>query len=411
MVHGKRLPAGWARAALVLLVSLVAVTLVFPGVLRAEEVTITNVFDSEDIINVLRDISAQTGINILAEPSVQGWITLELMDVPLEQALDMIVAPLGYTWVRVGNYYIVGSADTSNPAYPMFTKTEVVNLRYVNADAASKLLSDFFKPNVKVDAAANVIVITGTQQVIDRVKADLAMIDKPSAQVVMEALVVEVTADAGRSLRSDWRYEGSGGTGDSTLPASGFIDFVSGVWSGKLNLAGGLNHVLGAIKYLVDSGKADIHATPKLMAMDGQTAEIFLGREKYVTVSTSTTETTTTTRLESIKTGISLKFTPRITSTGEIILKVEPEVSDAVEVTNGLPVVNRRKVSTTVMVRDGETLVIGGLQLKSEYESKAKFPVLGDLPVLGLLFTNTRKAEVNTETLIFITPTIIYPGT
>jgi len=86
MVHSKRLPAGWARAALVLLVSLVAVTLVFPGVLRAEEVTITNVFDSEDIVNVLRDISAQTGINILAEPSVQGWITLELMDVPLEEA-------------------------------------------------------------------------------------------------------------------------------------------------------------------------------------------------------------------------------------------------------------------------------------------------------------------------------------
>ena len=206
MVHGKRLPAGWARAALVLLVSLVAVTLVFPGVLRAEEVTITNVFDSEDIINVLRDISAQTGINILAEPSVQGWITLELMDVPLEEALDMIVVPLGYTWVRVGNYYIVGSADVSNPAYPMFTKTEVVDLRYVNADAASSLLSDFFKPNVKVDGAANIIVITGTQQVIDRVKADLAMIDKPSAQVVMEALVIEVTADAGRSLRSVKRY-------------------------------------------------------------------------------------------------------------------------------------------------------------------------------------------------------------
>ena len=230
--------------ALVLLVSLVAVTLTFPGVLRAEAVTITNVFDSEDIISVLRDISAQTGINILAEPSVQGWITLELMDVPLEEALDMIVAPLGYTWVRMGSYYIVGSADTSNPAYPMFTKTEIVNLRYVDADAASKLLSDFFKPNVKVDAAANVIVITGTQQVIDRVKADLAMIDKPSAQVVIEALVVEVTADAGRSLKSDWRYEGSGGTGDSTLPASGFIDFHRGV-ERQAQPGRGLNHVLG----------------------------------------------------------------------------------------------------------------------------------------------------------------------
>ena len=410
IIDDRRLLTARVRLAFVLVVSVLAVMLVFPVGSLAEDATITNVFDSEDIISVLRDVSAQTGINILAEPSVQGWVTLELIDVTLEQALDMIAIPLGYTWVRVGSYYVVGSPDLKNPAYPMFTKTEAVSLKYVKADAAAKLLSDFFTPNVKVDASANLIVITGTQAVIDRVKSDLAKIDKPAAQVVMEAVIVEVTADAGKSLKSDWRFEGSAGQGDSTLPASGFIDFVSGIWSGKLNLEGGLNHVLGAVKFLVDSGKAEIHATPKLMAMDGEAAEIFLGREKYITVSTSTSETTTSTRLESIKTGISLKFTPRITSAGEIILKIEPEVSDAVEVTNGLPIVNRRRVSTTVMLRDGETLVIGGLNLKSDYESKSKFPILGDLPVLGLLFSNTKKASVETETIILISPKIIYPG-
>jgi len=77
-----------------------------------------------------------------------------------------------------------------------------VKLRYVKADAAAKLLSDFFTPNVKVSPVDNMIVITGTQSVIDRVKADIAKIDKPSPQVLMEALVLEVTADAGKSLRS-----------------------------------------------------------------------------------------------------------------------------------------------------------------------------------------------------------------
>jgi type II secretory pathway component GspD/PulD (secretin) len=260
-----------------------------------------------------------------------------------------------------------------------------------------------------VSPVDNMIVITGTQSVIDRVKADIAKIDRPSPQVLMEALVLEVTADAGKSLRSDWRYEGSGGVADPGVPVSGFIDFVSGIWGGKLNLAGGMQSVLAAMKFLVDSGKAEIHATPQLLALDGETAEIFLGKEKYFTVSTSSTETTTTTRLESVKTGISMKFTPRVTDNGEIIMSIEPEVSDAVETTNSLPTVNRRKVSTTVMVRDGETLVIGGLKLKSEYESKSKFPVLGDLPVLGLLFSSTKKASVDTETVIFITPRIIYP--
>ncbi|MDD4337488.1 MAG: type II and III secretion system protein, partial [Firmicutes bacterium] len=90
-------------------------------------------------------------------------------------------------------------------------------------------------------------------------------------------------------------------------------------------------------------------------------------------------------------------------------MSIEPEVSDAVETANSLPTVNRRRVATTVMVRDGETLVIGGLKLKSEYENQSKFPVLGDLPVFGLLFSSTKKASVDTETVIFITPKIIYP--
>ena len=89
------------------------------------------------------------------------------------------------------------------------------------------------------------------------------------------------------------------------------------------------------------------------------------------------------------------------------MVKIEPEVSDAIEGTTGLPIVNRRKVATTVRVRDGETIVIGGLNLKSEYESRTKVPILGDLPILGILFSNTKSVSTETEVLIFITPTII----
>lgn len=404
------------RKILAVAVMFVVLTIACPVQVRAqdfqlpEEITVTNIFDSADIIAALRDISAQTGVNILAEPSVQGWITMELLEVPLEEALDMIVGPLGYTWVKQGNYYIVGSADTQNPAYHMFTKTEVIRLRYANADAVVKLLSDFFEPNVKVDPVANVIVVTGTQSIIDRVKSDIALIDKPARQVILEAVVMEMTTDSAKNNKADWRVQASVGASDPVMPLSGFVDFVSGIWSGKLSMQGGLTQLLASIKVMVDSGQAQINATPKLMALDGQTAEIFLGREKYISVSTTTTETMTQSRLESIKTGITLRFTPRITDTGEIIMKIEPEVSDAVEVTGGFPIVNRRTVSTTVMLRDGETLVIGGLKLKSEYESSSKVPLLGDLPVLGLLFSSNKKASVETETVVLITPRIVEFG-
>ncbi len=407
MIREKRLPARFPKT-FVLVVAIIATTLIFPAALLAEEPLVTNIFDSEDIINVFRDISAQTGVNILVEPSVQGWVTLELYDVPLEKALEMIVAPFGYAFVKVGDYYLVGMPDETNPAFPLFTRTEVVRLKYAKAENASKLLSDFFKPYVKTGPEENILVITGPENVISRVMADVEKIDKAPPQVLLEALVVEVSSDTGKSLGADWRYEHAFGEPKAGVPAGGFVDFISGIWGMKYSVAGGLQAVMASMKTLIDSGNAEIHATPRVATLDGEPAEIFLGRDRYFTISATTSEgTTTSTRLESIRTGISLKFTPRISETGEIVVKIEPEVSDAVEGSSGLPIVNRRKVATTVRVRDGETIVIGGLNLKSQYESKTKVPVLGDLPILGILFSSTKNVSTETEVLIFITPTII----
>ncbi|HCD41256.1 MAG TPA: hypothetical protein DEQ54_01380 [Firmicutes bacterium] len=234
-------------------------------------------------------------------------------------------------------------------------------------------------------------------------------IDKAPPQVLLEALVVEVSSDTGKSLGVDWRYEFKGGEPDTSIPASGFVDFISGIWGAKYSVAGGLQSVLASMKTLVDSGKAEIHATPRVATLDGEGAEIFLGRDRYFAISTTTSEgTSTTSRLESIRTGISLKFTPRISpDTGEIVVQIEPEVSDAIEGATGLPTVNRRKVATTVRVKDGETIVIGGLNLKSQYESKTKVPVLGDLPILGIFFSSTKNVTTESEVLVFITATII----
>lgn len=398
---------GWIAVFTLLVLSAM---LASAGMAQTEDVLVTNIFDSTDIITVLRDISAQTGVNIIAEPAVQGWVTLELLDVPLETALEMILAPQGYAFVKVGDYYVVGSPDVTSPVFPLLTRTEVVKLRYIGADRAAKQLSDHFSSGVKVNAVENTITITGTQALIDRIKSDIALMDRPIPQVVLEAVVMEVTSDVGNSLKADWRYEGKSGLSDPDVPGSGFLDFVSGIWGGKISLAGGLHSVLASVKAMVESGKAEIQATPRVAALDGETAEIFLGKDRYYLVTTSNSTATTSNRLESIRTGISLKFTPKVSDNGEIVLKIEPEVSDAVEAADGLPIVNTRRVATTVMVRDGETLVIGGLKLESEYESKSKFPILGDLPVLGLLFSSTKKASMETETVILISPTIIYPG-
>lgn len=401
-----RAPARRLGLGLVLALALAIATVALPQASMAQEILVTNVFDGADILSVLRDISAQTGVNIMADATVQGWVTAELRDVPLDKALEMIVGPLGYTFVKVGDYYVVGSADSKNPSFPLLTTTEVVKLNYVKAENAAKLLSDFFAPYVKVGATDNVLVVTAPASLVQRIKSDIERIDRPAPQVMLEAVVMEISSDSGKSFGADWRYEGSAGQPDPTVPSSGFVDFVSGIWGAKYNVAGGLDHIIASMKVLLDSGKAQIHATPRIATVDGEPAEIFLGKDRYFAVTTGSNSDTST-RLESIRTGISLKFTPRVSETGEILVKIEPEVSDAVETSDGLPLVNRRQASTSIRVKDGETIVIGGLKLKSEYEVKSKVPLLGDMPVLGLLFSSTRKASTETEVVIFIRPRIM----
>ena len=141
-------------------------------------------------------------------------------------------------------------------------------------------------------------------------------------------------------------------------------------------------------------------------ALDSESAEIFLEGQYYLM----------TTSMAQRPHRVDLSRSHRISldspraADGQVFLKIQPEVSDAVEGPDGLPLVSTRRASTTVLVRDGETLVIGGLKLESEYESESKVPILGDLPVLGLLFSSTKKESVETETVILISPKILYPG-
>jgi type II secretory pathway component GspD/PulD (secretin) len=153
-----------------------------------------------------------------------------------------------------------------------------------------------------------------------------------------------------------------------------------------------------------------VEANPRVATLDGQTAEIFVGRDRYYNLTTGTDSNTVSYRLESIKTGITLKLNPQVAENGEITVRIEPEVSDVVaeSSSNGnLPIISRRRVATTVRVKTGESIVLGGLLQRTEHKVKAKVPLLGDLPLLGALFASTRTVEEEGEVLIIITPYLI----
>ncbi|MEO0114961.1 MAG: secretin N-terminal domain-containing protein [candidate division WOR-3 bacterium] len=392
--------------------------LVAPKTTEVESITqpsITNVFYDTDILQALRDISAQAGIPIIPDGSVQGLVSLEVTDVPLEECLRRLLAPHGFTFRRFKDYYLVGSPKPDNVASYLLTVTEQIKPSYYKAKELASLLSDYYTPFIKVNENSNVISITASPEIIERFKNDVAAIDKPPRQVLIEALITEVSRDGLQALGIDW--SGSVSRRNDTLFSLQLLTNIAKLADTTFGMIfGNVTKTLGSFTYsftpslqaLVTQGKANIRANPKIVTLDGQKASIMVGREAYYEILTGPINYQYT-QLQMIKYGISLDIIPYISRDGkEITLEVTPQVSDVVGqgITN-LPILNTRSAKTQVRVKDGEKIVIGGLFQKGERTEMRKIPFLGDIPFLGLLFRTTRKVAQETEVVIFITPHIL----
>lgn len=376
------------------------------------EPLITNVFYETDVRDALRDISVQAGIPIVTDPTVHGFVSLEVDGVPLEDCLRRLLAPGGFTFRKLEGYYFVGAAFPENPAFALLSTTERIRPNYVRAAELPILLSTFYEPFLKVDEETNSVVITASPEIIERLKEDLAKIDVPPKQIMIEALFTEFSKTAMKQLGVDWRVIGNGPDyvfslisllsdhGDSTFQLS----LTKSDWEkGEIQY-----DITGVIQALAETGEVSIHANPRVVTLEGRPANIFLGREEYYHIALGEGVYYTYPRLEVIKVGIILKIRPYVAENGDITVMLEPEFSEVVgKGETNLPVVTKRSVSTEVRVKDGETITIGGLISKSEVKRVTKVPLLGDIPILGYLFSSTTPETIEREVVVFITPHVL----
>ncbi len=383
---------------------------------------ITNVFYDTDILQALRDISAQADIPIIPDASVQGIVSLEVSNVPFEECLRRLLSPHGYTFRRFKDYYLVGSPRPDNVSSYLLTTTEQIKPNYYKAKDLAPLVSDYYLPFIKVNETSNIITITASSEIIERFKQDIAAIDKPPRQVLIEAIITEISKDGMQALGIDWS-----GTISRTKPGDTIADFS---WQLLTNIAqladttfglifGNVTKTFGklrdytysftpSIQALVTSGKASIRANPKIVTLDGQKASIVVGKEAYYSIISGPINYQYE-RLEVIKYGVSLDIIPYVSNDNkEVTLEVLPEVSDVIgQGITDLPILSKRAAKTQIRVKDGEKIVIGGLLQKGERTVLRKIPFLGDIPFLGLLFRTTKKVAEETEVVIFITPHIL----
>lgn len=379
----------------ILFVFLLAVS--SPALGEEEEVVplVTNVFIDTDVREVLQDVATQVGVPILCDDTVTGIVSLELNEVPLEKALEMILAPLGLTYTKMEGYYLVSAGTTDSPAFKSMARTVKLGLRSLTADEFVKLLPEYYAQFTRAKEGARFVVVTAPEEIIEKIKGMAAIIDGPPKQVVIDAVVTEISGEEAKNLGIEW-----GGV-------------KSGAYSlqfGELASIGGifqrLERIVATLSFLEREGKARIRSNPRLVVLDGETGEISVTRDEYYAITTGTAAYPTTS-LETISAGVVMRVTPYIVGEDEVVLNLAPEVSNVVgSGIQELPVISRRKVSTTVRVKSGETLVIGGLRQLIEVTTKSKVPFFGDLPLIGGLFRSRKTVSEDKDIVILITPTI-----
>jgi|Deesub1362B_J571_1020462.scaffolds.fasta_scaffold00273_19 type IV pilus assembly protein PilQ len=388
-------------------------------------------FQNADIVPIFRLLADVSGYNIVVDPKVKGKITMKLINVPWDQALDIILKTHKLDKVVEGNIIRIAPAEdiarereakarmleAQRKAEPLITQVFPISYADVkkvkSAIVNAKILSE--RGSVSVDERISSIIVKDIESNMPKIEQLIKTLDKPTPQVMIEARIVEVNTNVTRELGIRWGINTH--SYDKLINLGGLtpymVDFPSGAGAGSgsgitfgfLNKARTLGLDL-EISALETSGKLKIVSNPRIITIDNQEAMISQG--KSIPVRKLTSEGTVSTEYKDVK--LELKVKPHITPDGSIILKVEAkkeELDPTVPSVEGVPGTDKKEAKTKVIIKDGETLVIGGIYKTVDNNSSSGVPGAKDIPIIGWLFKNKKKEKQTNELLIFITPRIL----
>ena len=410
-------------------------------------------FKGTDIQNVFRFLAEINHLNVVMGDDVSGTVTLRLKKVPWKQVLSIVLKTHQLGMERVGNVVRIAplevftneqlareekrramaeSKKTEEEIQDTVLKILKVNFADINEVASkieSTILSD--RGSVETDLRTNSLIISDIPDRIKRAESLLLELDEPVRQVMIEAKIVKVESGSAHEFGVQWggtwgktsndRYYGIsgnnslGGTGLPPVNDNGGIGpSINSNYAVNLPadaLTSGIGMLFGKIdKYnlsvqlsaMQEEGNAHILSNPRVLALNQHEASI--GQGQQIPYQTTSMEGTTT---EFKDAELSLKVTPTITNNNMISMVVKVNKDSKGENTTDGPAINTQRIETSLLLKDGETAVIGGIIESNQTEKNDSVPVLGKIPLLGWLFKHDYRDTDQTELMIFITPTII----
>lgn len=412
------------RRTLVLFVALVAAAGFAVAHAAPSSKTISIDADKAALPAVLKVLAEKGDLNIVTGPGVaEGLITIHLKDVPVDQAVNLVVRAAGLAYERIGNSILVADARSLKDETGL--SSYVVSLKFADAEEVKLALANL-SATITVDRGGNRLIVVTSPRVISEIEAIVAELDRPARQVMLEARVVEVSTDDAKRLGIDWSKLNQQGViiveGNPDASAPGQlpeeIDFIpttpgTGDTYKLRRMSRQAKAFQLALDMLIRDGNARVLANPKIATLNGKTASMLVGQRIPFQVSGTTFAgggAAQTQQIQREEVGIKLSITPLINADGYITTVIRPEVSSVTGFRGqnaDLPVVATRQAETTVRLKDGSSVIIGGLLSEDKSTTVTKVPILGDIPGLGMLFRHVAMTTAKKDLVIEVTPRIL----
>lgn len=418
-------------------------------------------FQSIDVRSLLQIIADVAGTNMVVSDSVNGDIAMRLQNVPWDQALDIILRSKGLGMRQQGNVMLVAplqelaarekaeleSAKQQTDLAPL--RSEILQINYAKASDIAALvksgdnsiLSD--RGRLSIDDRTNTMIVLETREKLDELRMLIARLDIPVRQVLIESRIVIANDDYAKELGTRFGVSSVARNGNNGLITTSGSNAATNVTTQSFINNNGFPVALGAINdrynvnlptqstpagriglallgadYLVDlelsalqsEGRGEVISTPRVITANGKEASIEQGREIPYQESASSGATSVSFK----KAVLSLTVKPQITPDDRVVMDLSvTNDSQGENVSTGVgsaPAIDTRRLNTQVLIRSGETVVLGGVFQQENSSSQAKVPLLGDIPLIGALFRNDIKSSQKRELLIFVTPKVLQEG-
>ncbi|MHC4553027.1 MAG: secretin N-terminal domain-containing protein [Planctomycetota bacterium] len=398
-------------------------------------------FRDTAIDDVLMIMAKQADVDIIKSPRVAGTVTATLTDIPLAEALSNILEAHGYTYLATDNMIRVVPKDEVLEVREKIA-SRVYRITYADVKQVEEAIKKFISERGSVSASisSSNIIVTDVESKIAAIDSFISEIDRVTPQIMVESKIYDISSQDNMDLGVDWQAGTSTSYGPPTdgtygndifnlgnvLQSTSSDPHSTGAFSGKTGKAdseamirfGVLNDHIN-VDFALYAAQEDITAkllaNPRIMVLDNEQAEIKIIEEiPYQELTESSAGGSIgTTAFRDV--GVELRVTPHLTRDGMIRMVLNPKFSVVtgqvvIQGTNGTspqPIVASREETTTALIKDGQTVVIGGLKKQDVSAQINKVPLLGDLPLLGGLFRFEGESTTNSELVIFITPHLI----